>query len=100
MNLIYRYVVGVKSIKKKQASSDGETNDGVRSSGTSDINGNHATVCSDSDIKLLMEEAKTMLSIGSYNENIVNLQGITYETDPEQENLTRVCCVYEKSDTY
>ena len=98
--MIYRYAIGVKSIKKKLASRGGETIDRVSPSGSPDTNGNHDTLCSDSDMKLLMEEAKTMLSIGSYNKNIVNLQGITYETDPEQETLTRVCCVYEKIDSH
>ena len=35
----------------------------------------------DSDVTLLMDEAKTMFSIGTYHENIVNLQGIGYEAD-------------------
>ena len=46
---------------------------------------------SDCDIDLLMDEAKTMFSIGSYHENIVNLQGVTYQEDLEQETLTQVC---------
>ena len=29
------------------------------------------------EIELLLEEAKTMWTVGSYHENIVNLQGIT-----------------------
>ena len=44
----------------------------------------------DSDVVLLMDEAKTMLSVGAYHENIVNLQGITYEADYEQEHITKV----------
>ena len=31
----------------------------------------------DSGMRALMEEAKTMLEVGSYHENIVNLQGVT-----------------------
>ena len=33
------------------------------------------------DLDLLVDEAKTMFSIGGYHENIVNLQGIGYEVD-------------------
>ena len=42
------------------------------------------------DLDLLMEEAKTMLSVGNYHENIVNLQGITYEADFRRNILTEV----------
>ena len=31
----------------------------------------------DSSMGALMEEAKSMLEVGSYHENIVNLQGVT-----------------------
>lgn len=39
-----------------------------------------------------MDEAKTMLSIGSHYENIVNLQGITIDMDVNQGTVTQVCC--------
>ena len=42
------------------------------------------------EIDHLMEEAKTMYSIGSYHENIVNLQGIAYETDFDNGRLSKV----------
>ena len=32
----------------------------------------------DSSMGALMEEAKSMLEVGSYHENIVNLQGVTF----------------------
>ena len=31
----------------------------------------------DNDLGQLLDEAKTMLDVGSYHENIVNLQGVT-----------------------
>ena len=40
---------------------------------------------SDQEIGLLLDEAKSMLEIGTYHDNIVNLQGVTYEV-----NLTEV----------
>ena len=33
--------------------------------------------CEDNDLGPLLDEAKTMLDVGSYHENIVNLQGVT-----------------------
>ena len=42
------------------------------------------------EVDHLMEEAKTMYSIGSYHENIVNLQGIAYETDFDNGRLSKV----------
>ena len=42
------------------------------------------------EVDHLMEEAKTMYSIGSYHENIVNLQGIAYETDFDHGRLSKV----------
>ena len=36
---------------------------------------------SDDEISSLMEEAKTMWKVGSYHENIVNLQGITVKVE-------------------
>ena len=36
-----------------------------------------------------MDEAKTMCKVGSYHENIVNLQGITVGV--EDESIRRVC---------
>ena len=37
-----------------------------------------------------MEEAKTMWKVGSYHENIVNLQGITVKV--EEETIDQVNC--------
>ena len=44
----------------------------------------------DSEVENLMEEAKTMYAIGTYHENIVNLQGVAYETDFGTGNLSKV----------
>ena len=44
---------------------------------------------SDDEISSLMEEAKTMWKVGSYHENIVNLQGITVKV--EAGTLSQVC---------
>ena len=42
------------------------------------------------EIDLLMDEAKSMLEIKTYHENIVNLQGVTYKMNDEEDNLTEV----------
>ena len=44
------------------------------------------------EIELLLEEAKTMWAVGSYHENIVNLQGITVGVI--NASLQRVCCLF------
>lgn len=40
------------------------------------------------EIDLYLDEAKSMLEIGAYHDNIVNLQGVTYKTNCQVENLT------------
>ena len=44
------------------------------------------------EIELLLEEAKTMWTVGSYHENIVNLQGITVGVI--NTSLQRVGCLF------
>ena len=44
------------------------------------------------EIELLLEEAKTMWTVGAYHENIVNLQGITVGIT--NASLQRVCCLF------
>ena len=39
---------------------------------------------------LFLDEAKTMLQIGTYHDFIVNLQGIIYSIDETNENLSEV----------
>ena len=49
----------------------------------------------DDEISSLMEEAKTMWKVGSYHENIVNLQGITVKVEEGsicQVNYECLCC--------
>ena len=42
------------------------------------------------EIDLFLDEAKSMLEIGSYHDNIVNLQGIAYEMNVQQDYFTEV----------
>ena len=45
---------------------------------------------------MFLEEAKSMLQIGEYNENIVNLQGIIYGREDAIKALPKVCfCIVE-----
>ena len=45
----------------------------------------------DEDISSLMDEAKTMWKVGSYHENIVNLQGICVDVEEESISRVRTC---------
>jgi hypothetical protein len=82
-------------LKKRIHSFTEETN--LTSSTTTESFGDTGTsqeitdlACSDCDIDSLIDEAKTMFSLGSYNENIVNLQGISYEVDHKYDSLKQV----------
>ena len=44
-------------------------------------------------VALFLDEAKSMLEIGEYHDNIVNLQGISYSIDEETRSLSKVCIV-------
>ena len=44
-------------------------------------NKNSLGKCEEGHITALLDEAKTMASVNGYHENIVNLQGITFEGD-------------------
>ena len=44
-------------------------------------------------VELFLDEAKSMLEIGEYHDNIVNLQGICYGMDEEKRSLSKVCIV-------
>ena len=50
----------------------------------------NSTNHNNNDIDLLMDEAKTMLSVGTYHDNIVNLQGISYDADYTTQHLKKV----------
>ena len=41
-----------------------------------------------------MDEAKTMLSVGGYQEHIVNLQGVTCDIDCEKQAISSVRQTY------
>jgi len=49
------------------------------------------------ELTLLLDEAKTMWKVGTYHENIVNLQGITARE--EDGSLCRVCSYYNILET-
>ena len=49
------------------------------------------------EIELFMDEAKSMLTIGSYHDNIVNLQGISYKLDATTKNITNVSVMLKYS---
>ena len=57
-----------------------------------DVRGNNYDFDSNdnADLDLLIDEAKTMLLIGAYHENIVNLQGIGYEIDQINKCISQV----------
>ena len=44
-------------------------------------------------VALFLDEAKSMLEIGEYHDNIVNLQGICYSINEETRSLPKVCIV-------
>ena len=62
--------VAIKSIRRKQ--------DHLKSPGK---HGEQLSHYNEDEVPLLLDEAKTMWSVGVYHENIVNLQGITAEED-------------------
>ena len=41
-------------------------------------------------IHLFLDEAKSMLQIGEYHNHIVNLQGIAYEVNEQDRQLSKV----------
>ena len=75
-----RFTVAIKSTRS------------LSSNARADVRGNNYDFDSNdnADLDLLIDEAKTMLSIGAYHENIVNLQGIGYEIDQINKCITQV----------
>ena len=63
---------------------------GTKSGNSDDKETNDSFWSTNDDIESLIDEAKTMISLGSYNENIVNLQGISYEVDHSYDTLKQV----------
>ena len=45
---------------------------------------------SNQDMEVYLDEAKSMLEVGEYHQNIVNLQGITYKIDEDGEKFVEV----------
>ena len=42
------------------------------------------------EIRLFLDEAKSMLQIGEYHNHIVNLQGVTYEVNDQDKQVFNV----------
>ena len=63
---------------------------GTKSGNSDNKETNDSFWSTNDDIESLIDEAKTMISLGSYNENIVNLQGISYEVDHSYDTLKQV----------
>ena len=51
---------------------------------------NDTPLSSNEKLEALMDEGKTMISLGSYNDNIVNLQGVSFEADHKYDTLKDV----------
>ena len=77
-----RWNVAIKSIRRQD------------NSVIYDSKGNkHAEIIDSSyEIPMLLDEAKTMFSVGEYHDNIVNLQGMTARV--EEGMLSKVCGSY------
>ena len=81
-NLFNRWKIAIKTNRVSDNSVIRVTNrsrNGYSESSEGDMN----------EVSSLMDEAKTMWKVGSYHENIVNLQGITVGV--EDESIHRVC---------
>ena len=42
------------------------------------------------DIDLLLDEARCMVKVGKYHQNIVNLQGVSYKVNQREKTLEEV----------
>ena len=105
-NLLFSsFNVAIKCLKKKihdfveeipgRQRTDTEGTSGVSSMGPSSYDSDNKDVddsnwTTNDDIEALIDEAKTMISLGSYHENIVNLQGVSYEVDHKYDTLKQV----------
>ena len=90
--MCFSFDIAIKSLKKKVINFTEEQNLAISNPADNNEDSNDIPLVprSDCDVDLLIDEAKTMFSLGAYNENIVNLQGISYEADPKHETLTQV----------
>ena len=93
-SLIYRFTVAIKSGRQSNVRGNEVSKSDAISLDLSHDNFNEEEEVDQNvhveDVDLLMDEAKTMFSIGTYHENIVNLQGIGYEADFVRGNLSQV----------
>ena len=82
--MLFRWNVAVKSIRRHE------------NSFIYDSKGNkHGEIIDSSyEIPMLLDEAKTMFSVGEYHDNIVNLQGMTARVD--EGILGKVCRPYQR----
>ena len=90
----FRFNIAVKSLKRKThgfAQENGVETSIMDDSDCQDLFGLAIPEC---DIDSLIDEAKTMFSLGAYHENIVNLQGISYEVDHRYDTLKQASTLY------
>ena len=52
----------------------------------------HPKSFGDQEMDVFLEEAKSMLEIGVYHVNIVNLQGIIYGKEDKEKGIPKVSC--------
>ena len=92
--MYFRFNIAVKSLKRKMhgfAQKNGVETSIMDDSDSQDVFGLAIPEC---DIDSLIDEAKTMFSLGAYHENIVNLQGISYEVDHKYDTLKQASNLY------
>ena len=92
--MYFRFNIAVKSLKRKMhgfAQENGVETSIMDDSDSQDVFGLAIPEC---DIDSLIDEAKTMFSLGAYHENIVNLQGISYEVDHKYDTLKQASNLY------
>ena len=83
--MYFRFNIAVKSLKIKMHAQENRVETSITDdSDCQDVFGLAIPEC---DIDSLIDEAKTMFSLGAYHENIVNLQGISYEVDHKYDTL-------------
>ena len=75
----FRWTIAIKTLRIENESDN--TGKSTSSSKTSGYTGE--SYDKKEDLSSLMEEAKTMMKVGEYHENIVNLQGMTARLENE-----------------
>ena len=72
---LLRWTIALKTLRTKKENEKNGKGSSCLNSSTSGYQSNE--VCDEEEnVTLLMDEAKTMMRVGDYHENIVNLQGI------------------------